>query len=82
MNGLRDRVAELVDRATGGGVRAADALAGEASLTALGLDSLGLLRLVDAIEAEYGVEIDASGGGRRLDTLDDLVDRIIQAGGA
>jgi acyl carrier protein len=79
---LRLEVAQLVDRATQGGVRATDALAGQFSLAALGLDSLGLLRIVDAIELAYGVEIDAGGGGRRVDTLDDLVARIIAAGAA
>lgn len=77
---LRQELAQMVDRATQGGVRAADALAGEASLAALGLDSLGLLRLVDAIELAYGIEIDAGGGSRRVGTLDDLVTRILAAG--
>ena len=77
---LRQEVAEMVDRATQGGVPAADALAGGASLAALGLDSLGMLRLVDAIELAYGIEIDAGGGSQRVGTLDDLVARILAAG--
>ncbi|MFF5074927.1 hypothetical protein ACFY2R_27955 [Micromonospora olivasterospora] len=31
------------------------------------------LRLVDAIELEYGVEVELNGPGGPLDTLDDLV---------
>ncbi|MEV6693585.1 acyl carrier protein [Micromonospora sp. NPDC051196] len=68
---LRERVAVLVSEATAGEVPAADVLAG-GSLIALGVDSLGLLRLVDAIESEYGVEIELNAGGS-LDTLDELV---------
>ena len=68
---LRQRVAALVGEATAGEVAAADVLAGD-SLIALGVDSLALLRLVDAIELEYGVEIDLN-GGPPLDTLDDLL---------
>lgn len=69
---LRQRVAELISEATGGGVSVSDALAG-GSMIASGVDSLGLLRLVDAIELEYGVEVEFHGPGRRLDSLDDLV---------
>ncbi|WDZ83594.1 acyl carrier protein [Micromonospora cathayae] len=69
---LRQRIAELVSAATGGEVTVADLLAG-GSMVALGVDSLGLLRLVDAIELEYGVEVDLQAPGRGLDTLDDLV---------
>ncbi|WBB80557.1 acyl carrier protein [Micromonospora sp. WMMD882] len=77
---LRERVAELVSEATGGDVAVADLLAG-GSLVALGLDSLGLLRLVDAVELEYGVEVDLQTPGRGLDTLDDLVALLVAARG-
>lgn len=77
---LRQRVAELVNEATGGYVAVADLLAGD-SMVALGLDSLGLLRLVDAIELEYGVEVDLQAPGRGLDTLDDLVTLVAEATG-
>ncbi|MFJ6194826.1 acyl carrier protein [Micromonospora sp. NPDC092111] len=76
---LRERIAELVSEATGGEVPAAQVLAG-GSMIALGVDSLGLLRLVDAIESEYGVEVELSGPGRPLDTLDDLVALLAAAG--
>lgn len=75
----RERIAELVSEATGGEVKAVDVLAG-GSMIALGVDSLGLLRLVDAIELEYGVEIDLNRPGRPLDTLDDLVALLAAAG--
>ncbi|MEU3457361.1 acyl carrier protein [Micromonospora sp. NPDC006766] len=77
---LRERIAELVSEATGGEVSAVDVLAG-ASMIALGVDSLGLLRLVDAIELEYGVEIELNRPGHPLDTLDDLVALLAAAQG-
>ncbi|MER5457132.1 phosphopantetheine-binding protein [Micromonospora sp. NPDC002389] len=76
---LRARIAQMVSEATAGEVEAADLLAG-GSMIALGVDSLGLLRLVDAIELEYGVEVELTGAGRRLDTLDDLVAMLADAG--
>ncbi|KIR62012.1 phosphopantetheine-binding protein [Micromonospora harpali] len=68
----RSRIAALVSEATGGEVSAVDVLGG-GSLMALGVDSLGLLRLVDALELEYGVEVELTAPGQRLDTVDDLV---------
>jgi acyl carrier protein len=55
---LRTQLAELVAKATDGDVPAPVALAGEASLTALGVTSLATLRLIDAVEERYGVELD------------------------
>ncbi|MEV7230109.1 MULTISPECIES: acyl carrier protein [Polymorphospora] len=66
---LHQRLAELVHEATGGAVPVADALAGDVPLVALGLDSLGLLRLIDAIESEYDVEIDLQGNTGSLDDI-------------
>jgi acyl carrier protein len=65
---LRERLAALVASASDGAVSAADALASEHSLRALGLDSLGYLRLIDAVEAAYGVDISADQS--TLDSLD------------
>ncbi|RKR86144.1 phosphopantetheine binding protein [Micromonospora pisi] len=69
---LRRRLADLVHEVTDGAVTADDALDATASLVALGVDSLGLLRLIDAIETEYDVELDLSAGGHSLTTVDDL----------
>ncbi|MDI1460948.1 acyl carrier protein [Catellatospora sp. KI3] len=65
---LGRRLAELVHGATAGAVTADQALSG-GSLRALGLDSLGALRLIDAIDLEFGVEVDL-GDGPGADTLD------------
>ncbi|MEV4410410.1 acyl carrier protein [Catellatospora sp. NPDC049609] len=64
---LSRRLAELVHGATTGAVTADEALTG-GSLRALGLDSLGALRLIDAIDLEFGVEVDL-GDGPGADTL-------------
>lgn len=70
---MRQRVAELVSTASQGAVRADDALTSDAPLGHLGLDSLGLLRLVDALELEYDIEIDLTDVRVRLDTVDAIV---------
>lgn len=70
--GLRQRLAELVETSTGGLIDAGTALAGTESFTALGMDSLGLLRLLDALEEEYGVEIDLGADRLALDSLDGI----------
>jgi len=75
---VRRRVAELVSVASSGAVPMAAALAGDARLGDLGLDSLGLLRLVDAVEIEYGVEVDLAGEAG-FSTVDAIVDAIAAA---
>jgi acyl carrier protein len=77
---LRRRLAELIHQATQGKVAAADVLVDGTSLGALGLDSLGLLRLVDAIETEYDVEIDFGAGRISPDSLDSFVDYLAAHG--
>jgi len=77
---LRQRIAEMIERATGGQVTAPAALAPAASLSALGLDSLSHLRLIDAIEGEYGIETELSPDGRRLDTVDAIATHLAELG--
>ncbi len=77
---VRQRIAELVHRATDGRVGAEEALAAGASLSELGLDSLGFLRLVDAVELDFGVEVDLAGTGQRLDTVDDFAALLPEVG--
>jgi acyl carrier protein len=69
---LRGRLAEMVAKATDGEVEAAEVLAGQAKLADLGVTSLGYLRLIDAVESEFGVELDLASA----DSLDDLVDYV------
>jgi acyl carrier protein len=77
---LRHRIAAMIEQATGGQVEAAAALQPTASLTALGVDSLSHLRLIDAIEGEYGIETELSPDGRRLDTVDAIAAHLTDLG--
>jgi acyl carrier protein len=69
----RRRLAELVVEATDGAVDADEVAVPGVSLAELGVGSLGLLRLLDAVEVAYGFEADLGLVGR-LDTLDQLID--------
>ncbi|MEW9550541.1 acyl carrier protein [Nonomuraea sp. NPDC050783] len=73
--GLERRLAELVAEASEGAVSAEAALAGEHSLSALGLTSLARIRLVDAIEDVFGVDVDLGAGpGADLSTAEHVGD--------
>ena len=67
---IKERLAALVAESSDGAITAQEALTATVPLTALGLTSIGQLRLVDAIENEFGVAVDLTGDG--LDLLDDL----------
>jgi acyl carrier protein len=77
---LRLRLADLVATATDGEVAADDVLAADASLTDLGVGSLGFLRLIDAVEAEYGIELTLDGEEPLPDTIDAFADRLVREG--
>jgi acyl carrier protein len=70
---LRPWLAATLAEATDGDLTAAEILAADCSLAALGIGSLALIRLVDAIETELGVEVELDGQQwflRDLDTLE------------
>ncbi|GAA4046775.1 acyl carrier protein [Nonomuraea soli] len=67
---IKQRLAELVAEASDNAVTAQEALDSAVPLSALGLTSIGQMRLVDAIEAEFGVEVELTDDG--LAMLDDL----------
>jgi acyl carrier protein len=75
---LRERVAALVAEASDGELTAAQVLAADCSLTALGLTSLGYIRLIDAIEEDFGLDLEIDVG---LDTLDGLVEHLSRGTG-
>ncbi|GGS10660.1 MULTISPECIES: phosphopantetheine-binding protein [Streptomyces] len=77
---LRGRVAVLVSRATDGEVTEEELLGAGVSLTALGVTSLALLRLIDAVEEEFGIVLDLDGPFRFLDDLDGLVGHLAGLG--
>ncbi|MFC7644155.1 acyl carrier protein [Streptosporangium lutulentum] len=60
----------MVASASDGAVTAKEAMAATVPLSALGMTSLAQMRLIDAVENEFGVEIDLADDG--LDLLDDL----------
>jgi acyl carrier protein len=67
---IRSTLADMIADASDGEVSAAQALAGEHSLAALGLTSLALIRLIDAIEDTFGVDLGADMPSfDRFDTL-------------
>lgn len=76
---LRRQLAELIAGATDGDVPASAALRADAPLTALGVTSLATLRLVDAVEARYGVALDPA-DTVALDSVDSLVDHLARQG--
>ncbi|GAA3124869.1 hypothetical protein GCM10010466_14650 [Planomonospora alba] len=67
------RLAELVAAASDGAITAEEALSAQVPLAALGFTSLAQMRLIDAVEAEFGVEFDLSAAGAAaLNDLDAL----------
>jgi acyl carrier protein len=74
---LRRRVADMVAVASDGEITSEEVLRSTGSFTALGVTSLTTLRLLDAIEEELGVEIDLGGDVDFLDSLDSLVNEIL-----
>ena len=73
----RRRVADIIGEASAGAVPPADALAGDTPLFDLGLDSLSWLRLIDAVEIGYGVDLNLGGTDLRVVTTDRIVDLLV-----
>ena len=63
------RLADMIADASDGEISAEEVLAGTHSLSALGLTSLARIRLIDAIEDGFGVEIDL---GDELASFEDV----------
>lgn len=75
---LARQLAQLVADASDEEVTAAEVLAADgASLTALGLTSLTQLRLIDAVERQFGIDVDLGGDLSFLDTIDGLAGHVI-----
>ncbi len=72
---LRRRLADLIATASDGEVRAEDLLAAEASpLAALGVTSLTQIRLIDAIEENFGIYLELSDGVSMMRSLASLAE--------
>jgi hypothetical protein len=74
---LRARLAGLVSVACDGEVTAAEAAGWSGALAHLGVGSLAQMRLLDAVETEYGVCLDVDGPVNHLSTLDSLADHLV-----
>lgn len=73
---VRARLAQLVVVACDGEVTEAEVAGWTGSLAALGAGSLAQLRLVDAVEREYGVQLDLDRSPALLSTVDSLADHL------
>ncbi|MFI6498507.1 phosphopantetheine-binding protein [Nonomuraea typhae] len=74
---IKERLAELVAECSDGEISAREALTAGVPLSALGMTSIAQLRLIDAVESEFGVEIDLTDEGvALLDDLDALAGRL------
>jgi hypothetical protein len=73
---LRARLAQLVSAACDGELTEAEVAGWSGDLAALGVGSLAQLRLVDAVEHEYGVLLDLDASIDPLSTLDTLADHL------
>ncbi len=69
---IRRMLADMVAEASDGEVSAEQALTSDHSLSALGLTSLGLIRLIDAIEDTFDLYLDLGADTSSLDRFDAL----------
>ncbi|WP_182880144.1 acyl carrier protein [Microbispora sp. H10949] len=75
----RRALADLVAEVSEGAIGAEEALAGERSLSALGLTSVARVRLVDAIEDTFGIEVGLGGDWASLESVDALAALVSRA---
>lgn len=73
---LKRTLAEMIAEVSDGEIGAEDALAADHTLSALGLTSLARIRLIDAIEDTFGVEVDLSGDLAVFERVDTLADHV------
>jgi acyl carrier protein len=73
---LRRTLADMIAQVSEGDIGPEDALAADHTLSALGLTSLARIRLIDAIEDTFGVEVDLSGDLAVFERVDTLADHL------
>ncbi|TRV80766.1 acyl carrier protein [Streptomyces sp. 130] len=73
----RARLAGLISDAMDGQLTAAEILAARGTLTELGVTSLALLRLADAVEDEHGIELDLADPAFYQESVDSLAARLV-----
>jgi acyl carrier protein len=69
----------MIADASDGEITAELALAGDYSLTGLGLTSLALVRLIDAIEDAFSVDLDLGAGLSSFDNIDAIATQVATA---
>jgi acyl carrier protein len=79
---IRRMLADMIAEASDGEVSAEEALAGDHSLAALGLGSLALIRLIDAIEDTFGVDVDLGADMPSFERVDTLASHLAGLMGA
>jgi len=73
---LRRMLADMIAQVSEGEIGTEDALAADHTLSALGFTSLARIRLIDAIEDTFGVEVDLSGDLAVFERVDALADHL------
>ena len=76
---LRHRIAELVVAACDGEVDV-DQVLGAGSLVLIGVGSLASLRIIDAVETEFGMPLGIDDDPSFLDTVDGIADHLLGQG--
>ncbi|MBO4159728.1 MULTISPECIES: acyl carrier protein [Micromonospora] len=70
---IRQKVARIITESAEGGLSEADLDRAGGSLPALGYSSLSYIRMIDAIENTFGIEIDQDEEDDRLRSVDGIV---------
>ncbi|MBO3750529.1 acyl carrier protein [Streptosporangiaceae bacterium NEAU-GS5] len=73
---LRRTLAGMVAEVSEGEVTAEQVLASPHPLAALGVTSITQIRLIDAVEVAFGIDVDLDGDLRFLDNVDSLADYV------
>jgi acyl carrier protein len=73
---LATRIAEMISTACEGRVTPEEIFGSDASLSALGVTSLAVLRLIDAVEEKFDVLLDLGGSAAYLDSFPLLVGHV------
>jgi acyl carrier protein len=77
---LASQVADLVAVATEGSIARELAVENGSTFAEIGMSSLSYLRLIDAVENEFGVYIDLEDAVGRVNTVRGIVDYIMEQG--
>jgi acyl carrier protein len=73
---LATRIAGMISTACDGRPTTEEIIGSDVSLSALGVTSLALLRLIDAVEEEFDVVLDLDGDAAYLDSFPLLVGHV------